>query len=325
MLSLALLLVASSARGLPAAELEAEPAGQSSGLLTSSLPRVGSLDRQALPDGLAVAAGSPIAERRPADAAGAGPLGALGVPAPVPASAPALASRAWLEGLQRRRPAAATPQADVDLQRWAAEAQRRGDALHRHHEEALQEDRHLRAEDARLRREAAALRAAVAAQASPTASPGTSHLSGDAMFMLACLALLILGCCTWAGLQTCGDLRQQASDEKGDGTVSSADVKRSLHQHFLCGLDAHSLRSFCQLLAFAIAGFVFLWWKEMIQPILGSLLVYAFIATVVLLILGIVGGEFFSDFSAQLTQAHEAAKRVEHVFHQGTNDVDEHT
>uniref|UniRef100_A0A7S2AYZ0 EF-hand domain-containing protein n=1 Tax=Alexandrium andersonii TaxID=327968 RepID=A0A7S2AYZ0_9DINO len=191
----------------------------------------------------------------------------------------------------------------------------------RHHLAALAQDRRVRAEDARLRREAATLRK-VAERADFAGSRTSGHRS--AVLAAGGVGALVLGGGLLIALKAYDILRLHPQDENGDGKVDWADVKQFFRRHVCCGLNAKALRSLCQLLAFAVAGFAFLWWKHMLQPILQSLLVYSYIAVVVLLIFGIVAAEVTGDVAGSLSTAHSAVKNVERVFNQGTKDIDDH-
>lgn len=223
------------------------------------------------------------------------------------------------EGARLRLAAAEARRADTAARRVAAERQRRSAAVRQRLAEAAGEDQRLRVEDTRLRTEAAQLRraAAAAAAASATEEGTGSHHSTVALAIVG--ASLALGCLAFVGFEAYEVLYAHPSDMK----IDLKDVKTAIHQRFLCGFSYKTLRSLCVLFLVGAAGFTFFWWKGMIQPILLNMLLYAYLAAVLLAILCITGAEAFADLSDRLRQVMKIVKTVEHFFNQGVEDVED--
>jgi len=114
-----------------------------------------------------------------------------------------------------------------------------------------------------------------------------------------------------------------ATDRNRDGVVDFEDVKIELEDKFLCGLGWDSVKNLAILVIFAVSGFAVLWWAGVIQPFLQQMLVYLYLACVVLSVLAVLILEAWDDIGKMQARIMNIVTNVEGFFDQGFEEFEQ--
>mmetsp|Transcript_92039 Transcript_92039/g.259418 ORF Transcript_92039/g.259418 Transcript_92039/m.259418 type:complete len:459 (-) Transcript_92039:53-1429(-) len=180
----------------------------------------------------------------------------------------------------------------------------------------------LRDEDQELRRQNQDLRMQLPDTAAID-SEGASMLTGKKTWVW--VTGLGIGCVLVCGFVSFQAFKfaQASADEDGDGDVDLEDVEKSIQNKFLCGLSWPTIKNLMLLLLLAIAGFTFLWWAGIIQPFLQQMVVYLYLASVILGFLAVVVYEAWDDIGKMQGQIMKVVRRVSFFFEGGFQDLEE--
>lgn len=121
----------------------------------------------------------------------------------------------------------------------------------------------------------------------------------------------------WVSVHLCIFFRT-GKDYDHDGEVDLEDFEEYMARRVCCGMNASVAKGVLGVVLIASAGFIFLWWRGIIQPFMKELTCYVYLGLVLAALVAVIAAELWAEFRGIFEKQIQALNKLMKLFNLDT-------